>query len=151
MTLDPTFREFAAALNVRSARYLVVGGYAVAFHGHPRYTKDLDVWLDPEPRNVAAMLLALEDFGFASLRLTPEDFSDPEFLIQLGRPPLRIDLMTDGRASRSRMRTAPASPWTRRASRSRSSTSCGSSRASAPRGVRRTPRTCASSPAAASL
>ena len=72
-------------------RYPVVGGYAVAFHGHPRYTKDLDVWVDPDPANVARLLTALADFGFASVGLQAANFEDPEIVVQLGRPPLRID------------------------------------------------------------
>lgn len=70
MTIAPDFREFAASLNARDVRYLIVGGYAVAFHGHPRYTKDLDVWIDRSPSNVERLLVALSDFGFASQGLS---------------------------------------------------------------------------------
>ena len=74
---------------------MVVGGYAVAFHGHPRYTKDLDVWVEREPGNVARLLSALREFGFGSLGLSAEDFLEPDQIIQLGFPPNRIDLLTD--------------------------------------------------------
>ena len=94
MTIAPDFREFAACLNAREVRYLIVGGYAVAFHGHPRYTKDLDVWIDRTPKNVELLLQGLDDFGFGSLGLTAEDFLEPDHVIQLGYPPLRIDLLT---------------------------------------------------------
>jgi predicted nucleotidyltransferase len=95
MTLSPDFREFVRLLNERSVRYLVVGGYAVAVHGHPRYTKDLDVWIDAVPENVRRLLDALEDFGFGELGLTEDDFLEPETVVQLGRPPNRIDLVTE--------------------------------------------------------
>jgi len=94
MTIAPDFREFAACLNGREVRYLIVGGYAVAFHGHPRYTKDLDVWIERSKPNVERLLNALDDFGFGSLDLTSDDFLQPDRVIQLGYPPLRIDLIT---------------------------------------------------------
>lgn len=94
MTIAPDFREFAACLNAHEVRYLIVGGYAVAFHGHPRYTKDLDVWIDHSPANARNLLAALADFGFGSLGLSEADFVEPQQVVQLGRPPLRIDLLT---------------------------------------------------------
>lgn len=94
MTIAPDFREFAACLNAHDVRYLIVGGYAVAFHGHPRYTKDLDVWIDRDPANARKLLGALADFGFGSVGLTEADFTEPEQVVQLERPPLRIDLLT---------------------------------------------------------
>jgi hypothetical protein len=95
MTLSPDFKEFIRLLNENSVRYLVVGGYAVAFHGHPRYTKDLDVWIEAEPENVSCLLDALDEFGFGTLDLKREDFLEPETVVQLGRPPNRIDLVTE--------------------------------------------------------
>jgi hypothetical protein len=71
----------------------VVGGYAVALHGHPRYTRDLDVWVEINPENAANVVRALEQFGFASLGLQTSDFLVPNQIIQLGLPPNRIDLM----------------------------------------------------------
>lgn len=94
MTLHPDFKEFIRLLNDRSVRYLVVGGYAVALHGHPRYTKDLDVWVEPDPENIDRILDALKAFGFGSLELDADDFLEPDTVIQLGRPPQRIDLLT---------------------------------------------------------
>ena len=92
MTIAPDFREFAACLNACEVRYLIVGGYAVAFHGHPRYTKDLDVWIERTRENVQRLLRALEDFG--SVGLEEADFLEPDQIIQLGYPPLRIDILT---------------------------------------------------------
>lgn len=94
MNLDPNFKEFVECLNAREVRYLIVGGYAVAFHGHPRYTKDLDVWLERTFENVRRLMQSLDDFGFGSVGLAEEDFLEPDQIIQLGNPPVRIDLLT---------------------------------------------------------
>jgi hypothetical protein len=94
MKISPDFREFIACANARDVRFLIVGGYAVAYHGHPRYTKDLDVWVEPTAENARRLLDALEDFGFGTLELQVEDFLEPDQVIQLGYPPLRIDLLT---------------------------------------------------------
>ncbi|CAN5619745.1 nucleotidyl transferase AbiEii/AbiGii toxin family protein [soil metagenome] len=88
------FREFIELLIKNKAEYLIVGGYAVGIHGHPRYTGDLDVWLNATPLNADRILLSLNDFGFSSFKLTQEDFTKPGNVIQLGYPPLRIDLLT---------------------------------------------------------
>lgn len=72
--LNPDFREVIQSLNDNGVRYLVVGGYAVALHGYPRYTKDFDVWIEMSPDNADRMVAALEQFGFASLGLRAEDF-----------------------------------------------------------------------------
>jgi hypothetical protein len=89
------FKEFIESLNANGVRYLVVGGYALAFHGHPRYTKDLDIWLDRTPENAKRVMQTLKDFGFGSMDLSEADFLRPEFVVQLGYPPCRIDLLTD--------------------------------------------------------
>ncbi|MFW5966524.1 MAG: hypothetical protein ACOCV2_03345 [Persicimonas sp.] len=94
MKISRDFREFVACANARNVRFLIVGGYAVAFYGHPRYTKDLDVWVKPTKDNGQRILEALEDFGFGSLELHADDFTDPDQVVQLGRPPMRIDLLT---------------------------------------------------------
>jgi len=93
MVLNPDFKEFLKSLNDNQVRYLVTGGHAVAFHGYPRYTKDLDIWIEQDRDNARRMVTALEQFGFASLGLTDEDFLDPGVIIQLGNPPNRIDLL----------------------------------------------------------
>ncbi|RPH95021.1 MAG: hypothetical protein EHM72_15225 [Calditrichaeota bacterium] len=95
MLINQDFKEFLQFLSENKVRYLVVGGYAVAFHGHPRYTKDIDIWVEPEKENIINLLQALTDFGFASLELKIDDFLDPDQIVQLGYPPNRIDLLTD--------------------------------------------------------
>ncbi|MFZ1729605.1 MAG: DUF6036 family nucleotidyltransferase [Bacteroidota bacterium] len=92
--LGPDFKEFVRLLNAHNARYLVVGGYAVAVHGYPRFTKDLDIWVEPSEQNSLRTLDALNDFGFASLGITQKDLLDENSVIQLGRPPYRIDILT---------------------------------------------------------
>lgn len=92
--LNRDFKEFIQSLNDNRVRYLVIGGYAVALHGYPRYTKDIDIWIEMTPQNAARVVRALEQFGFASLNLRAEDFLVPEQVIQLGYPPARIDLIT---------------------------------------------------------
>ena len=91
--LNRDFKEFAALLNSNSVEYLLIGGYALAAHGHPRYTGDIDFWVSPERANVDRLLHVLAVFGFGSLGLKAEDFSG-DSVVQLGRPPQRIDLLT---------------------------------------------------------
>lgn len=94
MILNQDFREFIQLLNKNKVRYLVIGGYAVAFHGHPRYTKDIDFWIGPYEANTKKLIKALKEFGFGSLDLRAEDFQEPNTIVQLGYPPNRIDLIT---------------------------------------------------------
>lgn len=90
--LNQDFREFIQSLNDNHVRYLVVGGYAVALHGHPRYTKDIDVWIEMSAENASNRVKALEQFGFGPLGLQESDFLTPGQVIQLGQPPSRIDI-----------------------------------------------------------
>ena len=94
MELNPDFKEFFESLEKNEVRYLDVGGYAVAFHGYPRYTKYIDVWIGTTAANIANLIQSLHDFGFASLGLDERDFLEPGHTIQLGLPPNRIDLLT---------------------------------------------------------
>ena len=89
------FREFIELLIKNKAEYLIVGGYAVGIHGHPRYTGDLDIWLNPTPENAVQILKSVNEFGFSSFNLTRDDFTKSGNVIQLGYPPLRIDLLTN--------------------------------------------------------
>ncbi len=75
-------------------RFLVVGEFAVAVHGIPRYTKDLDIWVECSEDNAKRLLAVLEAFGFGSLELSVEDFTTPDLVIQLGYEPNRIDFLT---------------------------------------------------------
>jgi len=93
MILNQDFKEFIQSLNDNQVKYLIIGGYAVAFHGHPRYTKDLDVWIELSEQNAAHLVNALDIFGFGSLGLQTTDFLEPDQVIQLGYPPSRIDII----------------------------------------------------------
>jgi hypothetical protein len=73
---------------------VVVGAFALAAHGRPRYTDDLDVFVDSTKANARRIVAALRDFGFAAVRLSERDFSRPGHVVQLGRPPVRIDILT---------------------------------------------------------
>ncbi len=89
------FREFVELLIKNKAEYLIVGGYAVGIHGHPRYTGDLDIWLNATTHNAKQILKSVNEFGFDSFKLTLEDFTKAGNVVQLGYPPLRIDLLTE--------------------------------------------------------
>ena len=93
--LNQDFKEFIQLLNENQVKYLVIGGYAVAVHGHPRYTKDIDIWIEISEENAQKLVTALTQFGFESLGLTSQDFQTPNQIIQLGYPPNRIDLITN--------------------------------------------------------
>ena len=93
MELNQDFKEFIQLLNAHNVRYLVIGGYAVNFHGYPRYTKDLDFWIWLNEKNIDNLLSALKAFGFGALGLSNADFSDPNNVIQLGYEPYRIDIL----------------------------------------------------------
>ncbi|MBI1747648.1 MAG: hypothetical protein HYR55_13840 [Acidobacteria bacterium] len=94
MEMQPDFRELLVLFNAHHVEYMIVGGYALAFHGAPRFTGDLDVLLKPAPDNAQRILAALGAYGFASVGLTPADFDHPDQVVQLGVPPIRIDLIT---------------------------------------------------------
>lgn len=94
MQLNRDFSEFVRSCNRNEVRYLVVGGYAVAAHGYPRTTKDFDVWVWIGSDNPNRVIAALRDFGFGEVGLTSTDFSQSGKMIQLGYPPIRIDLLT---------------------------------------------------------
>lgn len=92
--LDPDFAEFVDCLARHDVRYLIVGGYALAAHGLPRATGDLDVWVMVSPDNARGVMSALLDFGFGELGLSEADFLAPDHVVQLGYPPYRIDILT---------------------------------------------------------
>jgi len=94
MKLDKNLREFIALLNSTKVNYLVVGGHAVAFHGRPRFTGDVDFFVERSAENAARLVDVVKAFGFGSVGAKAEDFLQPGMVVQLGRPPNRIDLLT---------------------------------------------------------
>ena len=88
------FEELFRCLNARSVSAIIVGGHALAFHGRPRFTKDLDVFVAPTEANARRLVQALDDFGFGAVGLRVEDFSQAGRIVQLGVAPNRIDLLT---------------------------------------------------------
>lgn len=94
MEVQPDFKELLALFNDHRVNYMIVGGYALAFHGAPRFTGDLDVFVKPDHENAQGIVAALDAFGFASLGLTADDFERPDQVVQLGVSPVRIDLIT---------------------------------------------------------
>ena len=94
MEIRNDFKELLELFNKHKVEYLIVGGYALAFHGAPRFTGDIDLFVRPVPENAARILAALDEFGFGSLEVSEADFTTPGKVIQLGIPPIRIDIIT---------------------------------------------------------
>jgi hypothetical protein len=94
MTAAKDFEEFFASFNKAGVKCLIVGGYAFALHAHPRYTGDMDVFVQATEENAHRIMQALLDFGFVVSSLSWKDFATPGRVVQLGQPPLRIDIMT---------------------------------------------------------
>jgi hypothetical protein len=94
MAVNPDFRDLFAALNDVSAKYLLVGGYAVAFHGQPRFTKDLDLWVEASEENARRVYAALQAFGAPLQSLTKVNLAQPDTIFQIGIAPNRIDVIT---------------------------------------------------------
>lgn len=94
MNLNHDFKEFVGYFIAHDVRFMIVGGYAVAAHGHPRYTKDLDVWVWADEGNAERIIAALAAFGFGEVGLSAHDFQQPDAVIQLGHEPNRIDILT---------------------------------------------------------
>jgi len=94
MALSKDWREFLELLNSRAVDYVIVGAQSLAFHGRPRHTGDLDILVRPTPDNALLLLALLNQFGFEQSSFKETDFLQPEQIIQLGRVPNRIDLLT---------------------------------------------------------
>jgi hypothetical protein len=94
MALSKDWREFLELLNSRGVDYVIVGAQSLAFHGRPRYTGDLDILVRPTPENARLLVDLLKQFGFAHSGFKETDFIEPEQMIQLGRAPNRIDLLS---------------------------------------------------------
>jgi hypothetical protein len=94
MEVQQDFRDLLELFNKHKVDYIIVGAYALGFHGAPRYTGDLDVFVQPEPMNARNIVRALHEFGFGSVGLTEADFEEEGRVVQLGFPPVRVDIIT---------------------------------------------------------
>ena len=94
MEAQKDFKELLELFNGHKVEYMIVGSYALAYHGAPRFTGDIDIFVKPSLDNAQRILSALSDFGFGLLSLTIDDFQNPNSVVQLGVPPVRIDIMT---------------------------------------------------------
>lgn len=94
MKLKKDFKEFIELLNSANVSFVIVGGFAVAFHGHPRYTGDIDIFVERSEENSRRIWKAIERFGFAEIGLSQNDFTKPHRIIQLGFVPSRINIIT---------------------------------------------------------
>jgi hypothetical protein len=92
--MNPDFLDLLRSLLAADARFLLVGAYAVGVHGRPRATKDLDVWVEPSVENAPKVIAALLDFGAPLMGLTAKDIETPGVGLQIGKEPLRIDVLT---------------------------------------------------------
>lgn len=93
--LEQDFIDFVTLCNRFEVKYLVIGGYAVSVHGYPRSTKDLDILIELSDENAEKVKKVVDEFGFASLKLTKSDFLKKDFVTQLGFEPVRIDIIND--------------------------------------------------------
>jgi hypothetical protein len=92
--LNPDYAEMLSALSAEGAEFLIVGAFAVAAHGIPRATGDIDIWVNPDPANAERVWRALERFGAPLRNLSPSDFTQADLIFQMGVRPRRIDLLT---------------------------------------------------------
>src|SRR5881397_1413644 len=92
--LPPDFKEFLRLLNSREVKYLVVGGYAVGIHGHVRGTADIDIWVEASSENAAKLAGVIREFGFRGPEVTDTLFAEPNRVIRMGTPPIRIEVLT---------------------------------------------------------
>lgn len=91
--MNSDFKDLLSIFNETGVRYLVIGGYAIAEHVEPRFTKDLDIWVDNSQENARLVIQALREFGAPLLDVTVDDFLVPTTVYQMGLPPSRIDLL----------------------------------------------------------
>ena len=94
MEVQQDFKDVLALFNAHKVDYIIVGAHALAYHGAPRFTGDIDIFVRPDLENAQRILNALEEFGFDSLDLKPEDFTKHNNIVQLGVAPVRIDIIT---------------------------------------------------------
>jgi predicted nucleotidyltransferase len=94
ITLPPDFKEFLRLLNTHTVEYLLIGGYAVGYHGYPRATNDMDIWIAIHSDNAERMVRVLREFGFETPDLSPELFLQGHSMVRMGLPPMRIEVLT---------------------------------------------------------
>ena len=94
MRLEKDFEELLKLFNKYKVKYCIIGAYAFGFYARPRYTKDLDILVEPDMENAGKIIKALDAFGFKSLNLKKRDFSRPNKIVQLGYEPVRVDIIT---------------------------------------------------------
>ncbi|MBI1299917.1 hypothetical protein GC175_33755 [bacterium] len=94
LALPNDFKEFLRLLNSYQVEYLLIGGYAVGYHGYPRATNDMDVWVAIHPDNAERLVNVMQAFGFSTPELTAELFLQEQKIIRMGNPPMRIELLT---------------------------------------------------------
>ena len=92
--LPPDFKEFLQLLNANNVRYLLIGGYAVSYHGYPRATVDMDIWIAIHPDNARRTVAALKEFGFDLPELEEALFLERDKVIRMGVPPMRLEILT---------------------------------------------------------
>lgn len=92
--LNPDYRDMLSAFEDAGVEYLLVGAYALAAHGQPRATGDIDLWVHPSSENAGRVMQALQTFGAPLSEVSPEDFAKPEVVFQIGVTPRRIDILT---------------------------------------------------------
>ncbi|RME56700.1 hypothetical protein D6779_10135 [Candidatus Parcubacteria bacterium] len=93
MFVNSDFTELLKLFNANNVRYLIVGGYALIQYAEPRYTKDLDLWISTDTANARAVFNALKAFGAPLAGLTEDDFAEEGYFYQMGRPPMRVDIL----------------------------------------------------------
>ncbi len=94
MKVEKDYEDFLKLLNKNSVKYCIIGSFALAFHAKPRYTKDMDILVEPTKENADRVIQTLKEFGFESLDLTRDDITTRDQVIQLGYEPVRIDLVS---------------------------------------------------------
>jgi hypothetical protein len=94
MKVSSDYRDLLSALSAAKTRFLVVGAYAVMHHTTPRYTKDLDLWVEPTEANAKRTFRALGEFGAPRARITAADLAQPGIVYQIGIEPVRVDILT---------------------------------------------------------